>query len=611
MSMEDYALYDREEPALDGLERTLYDEVSRDEPWDLVERFAELEREPGTEDEQEAAAVLEERFEAYGVPYERYDPECWIGEPDPDSVSLRVTAPVSESFNVDTDRPSVKAQSFSGSGTVSGELMRLDIPEAANVQELRGASLADLGEADRTFEGNVVLVTQPILSRQLVMELQDRGAVAYLLVHPHPEEPHYGTAMPVWGAVPTPDQTDLVPEMHIMNLSRTVGERLLELLEGDDPVELEVAAEVPRRWIESPLVVAKVPGEGAPDSDDFVLLHGHVDSYDVGVTDNATGNAGMVEAARLFNEHRAEMQRDLWVAFWPAHEGGRYGGSTWFAERFAQELADHCLAHVNFDSPGVKDATEFEEMTVWMAEANDLCQGAIDDVAGKESTENRPRRSGDYSFYNLGVTGLLCLSSSIPQEVRDARGYHPVSGSGGNSEAWHLSTNTLDKADPDVLQRDVRVYVTVLARLLTRDVVPLDHRRTVAKHREHVDAYDELAGDDFDLGEVSAELDALAGAVEEFYDAVDAGDVDAEAANEGIRRLSRRLVKIGYASEGRFDQDLAVRRPPYPSLAPVRRLVDLSGDEYRFQRRALVRARNEAVYELRRARRELLDVVDA
>jgi hypothetical protein len=611
MSMDDYALYDREEPALDDFERTLYDEVARDEPWELVEEFAELEREPGTEDEQDAARYIEGRFDEYGIPYERYDPEFWIGEPDMDTVSISVTAPVAESFNVDTDRPSVKAQSFSGSGTVSGELVQLDLPEAANVQELRGASLEDLGEADRTFEGKVVLVTQPILSRQLVMELQDRGAVAYLLVHPHPEEPHYGTAMPVWGAVPKPDQTDLVPEMHIMNLSRTVGDRLLELLDGEDPVEVEVSAEVPRRWIESPLVVAKVPGEANPDSDDFVLLHGHVDSYDVGVTDNATGNAGMVEAARLFNEHREEMERDLWVAFWPAHEGGRYGGSTWFAEKFAQELVDDCLAHVNFDSPGVKDATEFEEMTVWMAEADELCRGAIDDVAGKDATENRPRRSGDYSFYNLGVTGLLCLSSSIPQAVRDERGYHPVSGSGGNSEAWHLTTNTLEKADPDVLLRDTRVYVTVLARLLTRDVVPLDQRRAVAQHREQVAAHDEAAGDEFDLSEVREELSHLADAVDDFYADVEAGNVDPDAANEGIRRLSRRLVKLGFTNEDRFDQDLAVRRPPYPTLEPVRRLADRSGDDYRFLHRQLVRARNAAVYELRRARRELDDVVAA
>lgn len=605
MSMEEYALYDRGEPALDGFERTLYEEASREEPWELVERFAELEREPGTEDEQEAARYLEERFEEYGVPYERYDPEFWIGEPE--TASVRVTSPVEEAFNVDTDRPSVKAQSFSGSGTVSGELVRLDLPEAASVQELRGASLADLGQADRTFEGKVVLVTQPILSRQLVMELQERGAAAYLLVHPHPDEPHYGTAMPVWGAVPTPDQTDLVPEMHILNLSQNVGDRLLDHLDSGEPVEVEVSAEVPRRWVECPLVVAKVPGEAAPENDNFVLLHGHYDSYDVGVTDNATGNAGMVECARLFNEHRDRLERDLWVAFWPAHEGGRYGGSTWFADEFAHELYGNCVAHVNFDSPGVEDATEFEEMTVWMAEADGLCRGAIDDVAGKDATENRPRRSGDYSFYNLGVTGLLCLSSSIPQEVREARGYHPVSGSGGNSEAWHLTTNTLDKADPDVLLRDIRVYLAVLARLLADETLPLNYRRTVARHREHVADYDEAAGDHLDLDEVDDSLAALEDEVETFYGELEDGELDPDVANEAMKQLSRRLVSVNFASEGRYEQDLAVQRPPYPSLSPVKRLDDLEGNNYRFQHRALIRARNDVVHQLRQARRELAD----
>lgn len=601
--MDDYALYDGDTPDLTGWERDLFDAVSRDEPWRLVERFADLHREPGTEDEHKAAEYIADRFATYGIDHEIHESEVWIGEPE--SVSLAVTRPVDESFNVDTDRPSIKAQSFSGSGDISGELVKLELPEAENVQELRGASLTDLGQADRDFDGKIVLVEQPLLSRQLVMELQERGAVAYLLVHPHPDEPHYGTAMPIWGAVPTPEQTNLIPEMIIMNLARTVGDRLLDLLADNETVEVTVEADVPRRWIESPLVVGRIPGEAAPDVDDFVLLHGHYDSYHVGVTDNATGNAGMVEVARVLNDHRDRLCRDCWIAFWPAHEGGRYGGSTWFADRFAIDLAERCVAHVNFDSPGVRDATEFEEMSVWMAEADPLCRGAIADVAGKDPMENRPRRSGDYSFYNIGVTGLMCLSSSIPQEVREARGYHPVSGSGGNSEAWHLATNTLDKADPDVLKRDIQVYLIILARLLAEEILPLDYRRTVERHREHVQELDTAAGEQFDLSPVREELATLAELVEEFYDGLETGSIDPASANAAMKALQRPLVRVNFTEEGQFDQDLAVARPPYPALRPVERLDTLEGDDLRFQLKELERARNRTVYALREAQRAI------
>lgn len=603
MSMEEYQLYERDEPALDGMERELFDAVSREEPWSLVEAFSELEREPGTEDERRAAEFMEQRFEEYGVPYESYEPEFWIGEPE--SASMRIVSPVEETLGAGTNRPAIKAQSFSGSGSEQGELVRLDLPEADDVQELRGASLADLGEEDRVFEGKVVLVAQPLLSRQLVMELEERGAAAYVLVHPHEEEPHFGTAMPIWGAVPTPDQTDLVPEMIVMNVSRSVGDRLIELHENGDEVVVGIEANVPRRWIRSPLIVARISGEARPDNDDFVLLHGHSDSYHVGITDNATGNAGMVECARILNEYRNQLKRDLWIAFWPAHEGGRYGGSTWFADQFANEIYDRCVAHVNFDSPGVKDATEFGEMAVWMEEADYLCKSAIDDVAGKDATQNRPRRSGDYSFYNIGVTGLLALSSSIPKEIREKRGYHPVSGSGGNSEAWHLTTNTLDKADPDVLERDIRIYLIILSRLLTDPVLPLDYRQTVERHQEYVHKYDEIAGDQFDLSPVGDELEQLSEAVDELYEAIDRGDIAPQTADEAIVDLSRHLVPVNFTTEGRYEQDLAVGRPPYPSLKPVERLETLSGDEYRFQLRELVRSQNRVVHELREARREL------
>jgi hypothetical protein len=297
------------------------------------------------------------------------------------------------------------------------------------------------------------------------------------------------------------------------------------------------------------------------------------------------------------------MKRDLWVAFWPAHEGGRYGGSTWFVDEFALELEEDCLAHVNFDSPGAKDATEFDDMIVWMPEADSVCRNAIYDVTGKEAEEFRPRRAGDYSFNNLGLTGMLCLNSSIPKEIREERGYHPVAGGGGNSDAWHLTTNTLDKADPDVLERDIRVYLVILSRLLTPDVVPLDHRRTVARHRKIVDEYGDAAGDHFDFTPVKTELDALEPAVEKFYRAVETGDVDAETANETIRRLSRRLVTVNFTTEGKFVQDPATYRPPYPALEPVTDLPEMSGDEYRFQRTHLKRARNAAVHDIRRARR--------
>jgi hypothetical protein len=248
-------------------------------------------------------------------------------------------------------------------------------------------------------------------------------------------------------------------------------------------------------------------------------------------------------------------------------------------------------------------------MVVWMAEADALCKGAIDDVAGKEGNMNRPRRAGDWSFNNLGISGMFALCSNIPEDVREQRGYHLVRGCGGNSNAWHLSTDTIDKADPDVLVRDIRVYATVVSRLLREDVIPLDHRGTLEQHQEILDAYAETAGTHFDLTPVQDELAELATALDRFYAETDT--LDREDVNETIKTLSRRLVRTNYVTESRFEQDPAVHRPPYPSLEPATELpeMDPESDEYRFQRWHLKRARNRVVDDLRSARRAVTDVL--
>lgn len=590
MSMADYELYDREEPALSGVERDLYDAVSADEPWALVDRFADLERVSGSEDERRAAEYLADRLDALGVDHERHDPELYLSIPE--DAGLRATAPVEASFDA------VKTVAFSASGTVSGEVVYVEGDDPESIDDVIGAGLGDL---DRDVDGKVVLM-EGLLPIAAISELEARGAAGYVGIHEHPDEPHEGIATPVWGAQPEPGDEDRVPGLPIANVSRAVGDRLVGLADGDDSLHLELSTEVTTGFFDCPVVVAEVEGGADPDDDDFVLLHAHYDSWHVGVADNATGDAAILELARVFAERSDEFRRNLKVAWWPGHSTGRYAGSTWFADEYAIDLAERCVAQVNADSPGATDATEFEDMVVWMPEADGLCRDAVDAVAGKDARENRPPRAGDYSFDNLGISGLFMLSSNVPEEVRDARGYHAVGGCGGNSNAWHLTTDTLDKADPDVLVRDVRVYAVALARLLADEVLPLDFRHTVERHREYLADYDGAAGDSFDLGPVRDELDWLDGELREFYGAVESGETAPAAANEAIKALQRRLVKASFASEGRFEQDPATPRPPYPALEPATGLPDLAGEERRFAETHLRRARNEVVWELRRAR---------
>ena len=63
-----------------------------------------------------------------------------------------------------------------------------------------------------------------------------------------------------------------------------------------------------------------------------MLVHGHYDCWEVGVGDNATGDATLLELARVLWVIARRLRRSVKLAWWPGHSTGRYAGSTWFAD---------------------------------------------------------------------------------------------------------------------------------------------------------------------------------------------------------------------------------------------------------------------------------------
>ena len=70
--------------------------------------------------------------------------------------------------------------------------------------------------------------------------------------------------------------------------------------------------------------MAEIKGTSRPD--EFVLFHGHLDSWHVGIGDNATGDATLLEIARVFDANRDKLARSLRIAWWSGHSHGRYAG---------------------------------------------------------------------------------------------------------------------------------------------------------------------------------------------------------------------------------------------------------------------------------------------
>ncbi len=574
-------LYEGAAPTLTGEEHTICEAVDRDRLWETVEAFAGLTRVSGSADERRAAEHIRDRLTAAGVTHERFEPELYLSTPRDATI---------RSVDGTVTLESAKTVAFGGDGRASGDVLRLT-PDAGgdSVESLLEQSL---GIEDESVAGKVV-VAESLIPIAAIRRLDEREAAAFVAIHPHEREPHEGIVSPVWGT-PTYDTRAAIPDLPVANVSGADGARLDKRIEERGSLELVVECAVDTGWERAPVVVAEI--EAGTDTDEFVLMHGHYDSWHVGVTDNATGDAALLESARVLEAHADELARNVRVAWWPGHSTGRYAGSTWYVDEHAAEFDRYCLAHVNVDSPGVADAVEYVSRVKWMTAAEPVAESTIEDVAGKETRTRRPSRAGDYSLNNVGVPGLS-LQSSIPADEREERGYHLVGGSGGHADAWHLSTDTLEKADPDVLRRDTQVYLLAVYRLAARERPPLDYRRTVDEHRETLAGRAEAAA----ALSLEAEFDALRAEYRRLADALETL-YDGEYEFDDLRPVARTLTRVNYVTGGRFEQDPAVGRRALPGMAVLDELPK-EDPKRRFAAVGVRRTINRYRHELR----ELLD----
>jgi len=493
-----------------------------------------------------------------------------------------------------------KTPSFSASGAFEGEVVYLPSNLAKQVNDFFNNPVEAAG-IDLTSK---IVMTDGISLPKASKELEDRGAAAQIYINPHPENMHELIITSIWGT-PTLENIKDKPRTQVVNINRNTGERIKRLLEKGT-VRCRITTRLDEGWKKAAIPVAKIKGAETPEK--FILLHGHLDSWHYGVTDNATGNAGKLEIARVFHQNRDRLKRSLRIAWWSGHSHGRYAGSTWYADFKGLDLEKNCIAQVNMDSPGVKWASQYDEM-MWTAEVNDVCTTAIKDASGITPKRLRPMRAGDYSFNNIGITSFYMLSSNIPKEVKLEKGFHAVGGSGGNSDAWHNENDVLEFADPDTLVRDIKIYAATIWRILNANAYPFDFVRSIDESEAIVKSYQEAAAGRFDLQPVLDKLTELRNELSEFNSAVkktsDAGDAhQAQAVNDTLLRLGRILITTGYAKKECFEHDPAVEVPPFAEVAPA---VEFSkyqpeSDESRFLQNQLLRGRNKVLHRLECAR---------
>lgn len=569
---------------MDQVESAILSGVSLDEPWGLVESFATFKREHPTDVNRGMDEVVS-RLRKHGVEVTVHEPSLYLSLPG----AARVEA------EGKTFRAKPPAYSTDARNGVSGEIVYVGARHNAMITDMFEQKVDTTEELANRVRGKIV-ISEGFASPGLVSQFEEIGAIGVIAINPGVDI-HWGICTTIWG---TPDLDDLPrkPKIPAAAVNKADGEALADIADKGGRVTL--FTEMEEGWFTSKLPEVFIKGTEEPEK--YVFLHGHLDSWDVGVGDNATGDATMLEIARVLWANRDKLKRSVRICWWPGHSTGRYAGSTWFSDAFALDLEQNAVAQVNCDSPGCRWATEFINLCR-MSETEEFLSDVIEEVAGKAVEGERPHRAGDYSFNNIGISSYLMLSSTMPDILREEKGYYTVGGCGANI-AWHTENDTLEIADKDILLRDIKVYLLAVVRNANARILPFDWRATMREFNETIDDYQKQAGDRFDLGASKQAVGELADRLDAFYAAVKSGRIQPKVANAVIQDLARILVPINFTRVNRFRHDPALTIPALPSIAVAAEL-DKHVETLGFAKTQLVRGQNRLISALRQAKRHV------
>lgn len=461
-----------------------------------------------------------------------------------------------------------------------------------DIKAIFGDSFKSLEDLKASVEGRI-LVTEGFGNPALTSLVHELGAVGLVVINPG-ENIHWGTSSIVWGNPGLEDRKNEV-QIPVVAVNKPDGAEILARVAAD--TELTIHSVLEKGWFRQKVPVVTIPGNG--DAEKYVLVHGHYDSWDVGVGDNATGDAVLLGLADVLNRNRDSLRRSVKIAWWPGHSTGRYSGSTWYADAFGIDLAENCVAVVNCDSPGCRWATSYHQTTC-MTELHGFVSSVIGDVTGRPPQFIRPKRAGDASFFNIGISSYFSLSSTMPEDLRKEKNYYDVSGCGGNI-AWHTEDDQMEIADRDIFNTDLKIYTLSTLRHASVEVLPADWRGTVSGFGKALGQYADAAGARFDLSEATADTKALLDALNAFYKDVEAGIISASAANSVQMQLARLLVPVNFTNTQRFAQEPAIVTPELPALAVALELSKLDDETVNYALTDLRRGTNRYVAAIREA----------
>lgn len=211
-------------------------------------------------------------------------------------------------------------------------------------------------------------------------------------------------------------------------------------------------------------VIGVIPGTEFPD--EYVILGGHLDAFDVGTggVDNGSGVSPAMEAARLIMEAGGKPRRTILVCLWAAEEFGLLGSKHW-VEQNADKL-DRISNMFNRDSGplvassiSVTDAM-WEDMERITAPLNSINPDFPFELR-KHTPRQIPLIAGGTDSGSFAVKGVPIMTFGIT----DPKGYDFQYG-----EIWHTERDLYNMSIPEYQE-----HTSIVTAIVVLGVANLDH----------------------------------------------------------------------------------------------------------------------------------------
>ena len=291
--------------------------------------------------------------------------------------------------------------------------------------------------------------------------LVDQGAIAVLR---DANKPH--ALLNMTDATNEPFTLGSIPTAFITGEGYRLIWRLLK--RGPVELEIEISNAVSDKPVEVYNTVADLRGTERPD--EFVILGGHLDSWDLGTgtTDNGTGSMVVMEAARTLAKLNVRPKRTIRFILFTGEEQGLIGSKE-YVRVHKEDLGRVSGALIHDSGTGRVLALGLHD-NYQARETVDQVMKPLHDLKLLEPTMAREYGTDSLSFDEVGVPGFWCVQTIAEY-----------------SQTHHSQSDTFDKAWKDDLLQGAQVlaawaYNTAeLPDLLPRRPLPPPATATAAK----------------------------------------------------------------------------------------------------------------------------------